>query len=80
MRKFKTLIYGTAFIDLRMLAKGLYEAKVPLLFDPSVTLESLEEKAREGNKQLAKEYQMPESYFENLKKCTLVTVELTITE
>lgn len=75
MPKFKVLVYAGNYIDNTLLAKGIYGANIPKLYSLEETIESLIEKAPkagffEGQRIVSK------SYIENLKKCSLVTVNI----
>lgn len=74
--KFKTIMYGHIFIDMRMLSKGLYEAQTPTLYPFETTKESLIESIKELKEQFGLEIPNKE-YFENLNACELVEVNLT---
>ena len=75
--QFKTLMYGNIFVDLGMLEKGIYGRDIPSIFEAKETMETL------TNRFLAmKDYTgkcfLSETYFENLKECELVDIEIII--
>ena len=72
---FLVLTYAGSFVDYNLLPKGIYTTSVPKLFSKDTTIEFLEQHAK-LSKDLVGNNFVPESYFENLKKCTLTSIDL----
>lgn len=78
---FKVLTYGSVLVDESMLFQGIYSTTEPKLYDSETTIESLIEYREFVGKMLGQS-KFPRFDFsiENLKKCTLTKVMLTIQE
>ena len=72
---FLVLTYAGSFVDYNLLPKGIYTTSVPKLFSKDTTIEFLEQQAKLGKDLVGNNF-VPESYFENLKKCTLTSIDL----
>lgn len=72
---FLVLVHGQTFVDYNMLPKGIYGTCVPKLFTKDTTIDLLEKQGK-MSKDLSGNYFLPESFFENLKKCQLVDMGL----
>ena len=75
MATFKTLMYAGHFVNMKLLAKGVYTTDLPTLLEDE-TMESLVEKLEDAK--LFGKRLISEDYIANLKKCELITVTLTI--
>lgn len=78
---FKVLTYGSFLVDDSMLFQGICPTDEPRLYNVNTTLENLIE-AREFTRKILGQSKSPRFDFsvENLKKCTLTKVMLTIQE
>jgi hypothetical protein len=73
--EFKVLTYCGKYVDENLLDKGIYISNSPYLHPKDATLEKLIQDGLKVRK-VAGDAFLPDSYFENLKKCDLVTVIL----
>ncbi len=74
--KFKALMHDGEFVDYQLLEVGIKKLQTPFIYPESTTMESLVDFAKNGLR-----FYSPESlsaFIENLEKCELVEVELTI--
>jgi hypothetical protein len=71
--KFKVLTYLGNYVDASLLSKGIYFTPTPMLRALETTIESLEE----IYKNASKIYDV-NTCIENLKKCSLTIVELSV--
>lgn len=77
VKTFYVLTHCGQFIDERLLSQGLYATDVPTLYSKDTTIELMIQHGRRvidmtGNKFIE------EVYFDNLSKCTLKEVNLSI--
>ena len=77
IQEFKVLMYLGDYVDASLLDKGIYSCRVPRLYEKQETIERLIENAL-AMKDMAGNNFISENYINNLKKCKLVDVELTI--
>ena len=75
---FKVLMFGAIFVDMRHLAKGMYETKTPVLFPADETIESLIEKNMQVTQRGTSVHESHSAMMSNLAKCSLVDVELSV--
>lgn len=76
---FKVLSFGNnIFVDELLLSKGLYSTDIPRLYSTFITMESLINRAEDLNANFPDGGLICEEYFDNLKRCKLVEVTLTI--
>lgn len=68
--KFKILKYMGMFVDVSRLTDGIYESATPHIYQGSKTMEDMIMGGRMVN-DISGNCFLPESYFENLSKCTL---------
>lgn len=68
--KYQALMHGDQFVNANMLDEGIYGAPRPHLFREEETIQSLIETAK-GLKDATGACFLPDSYFENLAKCTV---------
>lgn len=77
--KYKVLMCGNIFVNYSMLSKGIYEANKPMICDADDTMEELVNRSIKAISFL--DSSMSQLVFlNNLRKCKLVTVTLTIDE
>lgn len=76
--KFKVLMHYGTYVDANMLVKGIYECTKPFIYHNDETIESMIETAEKLKDLVGSQYIVNEKYFENLKQCQLVDVELLI--
>lgn len=76
-RKFKTLMLYGEFIDPNLLEKGIYYSNKPFLYSESQTIENIIQETRDVIKATGMTA-FTENYFDNLKQCILVDVEIII--
>lgn len=74
--KFKTLMHCGMYVDVNLLNKGIYSASIPYIYSNETTIEFLEANARIMMSMIPQV--IYESYFDNLRKCKLVEIEITI--
>ena len=74
---FKVLMHCGEYVDVSMLEKGVYSTNRPYLYCKDTTIESLIENA-ELMKSISSYLFQSDKYFDNLQKCELVEVYLTI--
>lgn len=70
---FKTLVFANQYVDTRLLEKGIYPCTTPRLFDRDETMDSIIERLKWTVDINGKSF-VPDSYFENLKRCSLVDI------
>lgn len=75
---FKVLMHCGVYVDANMLVKGIYECTKPFIYDNDETIESMIETAEKLKDLFGSQYIINERYFENLKQCQLIDVELLI--
>lgn len=75
--KAKALMKGGRFVDTKTLSRGVYPCGCPMLYPLSTTIDSLcdEAMAKDG---IGDRY-FGQEYFENLRSCELVEVQIAIT-
>lgn len=77
-QKFKALMYAGAFMDTNLLHTGLYAAHTPYLYPIETTIESLADQFRSNLGETYINGKYAKAYIENLSKCELVEVTLSI--
>jgi hypothetical protein len=75
--EFKVLMYGSIFVDINLLNKGIYRTRNPFLYDKDMTLEDLKNRAI-NMKDLSRGAFYEDPFLKNLMQCELVKVILTI--
>ena len=76
MAKFKVLMYGGAYVDVRSLTDGIYATDKPELYPADSTIEAYAVKAEN----VAKETQINiRDYVKNLRKCSFVDCDMSLT-
>ncbi len=75
MAKFNVLTYCGQFVDEGQLEKGIYTTSVPLLRHEGTSIEGLVTQLG-WMKDFNGETFLNQSYFDNLRQCTFVTMEL----
>lgn len=76
-KRFLILTYAGDFIDLNLLEKGLYNTAEPRLYTQGTTIDGLIESGKQVTDMVGG-YFLNDSYFDNLKKCSLTLVELSV--
>lgn len=79
MRSFYVLTCCDQFIDERLLQKGLYATDVPKLYSKETTIDLLIQQGRTVIDMTGNQF-ISEAYFENLSKCKLTEVQLSVFE
>lgn len=74
---FKTLMYLGTYVDTNMLQSGIYQCIIPRLYSKDTTIEFLEQQGR-MLKDMSGNCIINETYFENLKQCELVDINVSI--
>lgn len=69
-------MYLGIYVNVNLLEKGIYMSAIPFLYSEQETIENLIERGEELQKRFGLNYPS-DKYFENLKRCELVTVSLT---
>lgn len=69
------LMYNGIFVDTKYLGSGIYEREMPCIYKEGTTIESLIEQGRKL-KEIHGDFPS-DSYFENLKMCSLEKYNLT---
>ena len=77
--EFKTLMHCGMYVDVNLLGKGIYTTDKPYLYNKYKTVESLIQDA-EKIQEMMGSWHISEKYFESLKQCELITVNITIPE
>ena len=77
VRSFLALMYAGNFVDQSKLGTGLYSKNIPDLYTLNTTILMLEEGGKRFQKELGTKY-IPNSYFDNLRKCELVLVDVVV--
>lgn len=75
--EFRILMHLGKFVDENLLDKGIYACNSPYLHPEDATLEKLIQDGLKVRK-IAGDAFLPDSYFENLKKCDLVPISIMI--
>jgi len=73
--KFKTLMHYQQYVDANLLEKGIYICYKPYIYSKDETIEIMIEQGRKMKNMLGASF-IPEKYFENLKQCMLVEIEI----
>lgn len=68
------------FVDARLLDNGVYYCDKPYLYPITESIESLIEKYQKTQQEFSMVNLVGPKYFENLRKCKLVEVTLTVNE
>ena len=79
VRSFFVLTYAGQFIDTNMLQKGLYATDVPKLYSKGTTIELMIQQGRTITDMAGNQF-IEETYFDNLSKCKLTEVKLSVLE
>lgn len=74
--KYKALTHAGVFVNEQMLGKGIYASHLPKLYTSTETIEHLIEFADQVRSM--SDGIVTDAYIENLAKCKLTDVELTI--
>ena len=77
VRSFLALMYAGNFVDQSKLGSGIYSKNIPDLYNLNTTILMLEEGGKRFQKELGTKY-IPDSYFDNLRKCELVLVDVVV--
>ncbi|HPC09548.1 MAG TPA: hypothetical protein PLN85_00540 [archaeon] len=75
---FKTLMYNNIFVDVNKLTKGIYETNTPLLYEENITMNDMIYTVKCVQNIIGNDSLITDEYFDNLNKCKLVDVELTL--
>lgn len=75
--KFKVLMHCGYYVDANMLHEGIYITNKPFIYSKDETIESMIDRGRLMKDMTGANF-ISEKYFENLKECELVDVELKI--
>ena len=65
------------YVNANMLSEGIYSTKIPFIYSENETIETMLLKAQQV-KDFTDQSFIGEEYFENLKRCRLVDVEIDI--
>lgn len=79
VRSFYVLTHCGQFIDERLLQKGLYATSVPKLYSKETTIDLMIQQGRTIVDMTGNQF-IEESYFDNLSKCKLTEVQLSVFE
>ena len=79
VRSFFVLTYSGQFMDANMLQKGLYATDVPRLYSSKTTIELMMQQGRTITDMAGNQF-ISEAYFQNLSKCKLTEVHLSVLE
>lgn len=79
VRSFFVLTYAGQFMDVNMLQQGLYATDVPELYSKDTTIELMIQQGRTITDITGNQF-ISETYFENLSKCKLTEVQLSVFE
>lgn len=74
---YKILMHGDIMIDDDLLHKGLYDTDRPVLREVATTIDSMMERGKRIRDMTGHRF-LCDEYFENLKKCELRTVVVTM--
>jgi hypothetical protein len=74
---FKVLTHNGVYVDENLLNKGIYEVTKPFLYDYDSTIESIISHIKHVNESYDLRINTS-NYIENIKKCTLTDVQLTV--
>jgi hypothetical protein len=77
--KFKVLMHCGVYVDMTRLEKGIYASNMPYLYDLDNTIEDIDKVARRMVNISGNQF-LNEKYFENLHKCKLVEISISINE
>lgn len=72
---FKILMHCGHYVDINLLEKGIYTTSKPYLFDKNETIEKMVKTAEDIQDKMGN-WHFPEKYFESLKQCKLVDVQV----
>ena len=72
---FKVLMYCNQYVDANLLEKGIYVCSKPYIYTKDETIETMVERGR-NIKDMLEVCFISEHYFENLKQCALVEIEI----
>ena len=75
--KLKALMYGSIFVDLNLLHKGIYEAPKPYICGRFTTIEYLSNQHKDALKIVGLP---PNDYIKNLESCKLVNITIKVEE
>lgn len=75
--KFKTLMYNNHYVDEYSLHKGIYIREIPILYKEDKTIEELIFERKSLDVLIGKDF-YSDTYFDNLEKCQLIDVTITI--
>lgn len=75
--EFKTLMYCGQYVNVNLLEKGIYACSKPFIYAKDETIETLVERGRMMKDMTGAGF-ISEKYFDCLKQCQLVKIELII--
>lgn len=75
--EFKTLMHLGNYVDSAMLGEGIYGCEKPYIYSKDETIEAIIERVKKVQAHTGYAF-MSEAYFENLRKCELVTIKIII--
>lgn len=75
-KEFKALMHCGEYVDNNLLEKGIYTCSRPFIYSKDETIDSMIETARLVKDMSGVNF-ISERYFDNLKKCQLVTILIT---
>lgn len=70
-------MYCGQYVDVNLLNNGIYTSSKPFLYSQYQTIEGLLEAGKNVNDMTGSTF-LTELYFENLKQCDLVYVDITL--
>ncbi len=73
--EFRVLMFMGQYVDMNLLEKGIYTGSMPSLFHKDTTIEMIIEQHK-MMKDIMGNLFVTDKYFDNLKECELVTMEL----
>lgn len=75
---FKALMYCGMYVHANQLVKGIYESNKPFIYTQDETIETMIDKAKAVKDILNDACWFGDLYFENLKQCQLVPIEIKL--
>ena len=69
------LMYNGFFVNTTMLNKGIYNRKLPCIYEIGTTIKGIEQQGKDMVDKLGSNF-LSKSYFDNLRQCELVKFKL----
>lgn len=74
---FKILVHCGMYVDANLLEKGIYTTSKPYLYSKDETIEGMVKRAEDIHQKMGS-WHISEKYFESLKQCKLVDVQVVV--